>query len=260
MAKVRFGTGIAEIRGSVGGSVYSRTHAGAIVRNRIVPVNPNTQAQDDIRALFALVAANYTNLNAGQRQAWQDFADLVNVSNIFGESYTPTGRQMFQQCNMNLAMAASFPIPDAGSGPGVGFAPAFLTAPAMDYYVKPAPVFFASDDKSMELELTTGDVTSFVSNSNAIAPNATDDIQAIIVEGTDLMRPSIVNRSPRFRLLGSITATTNAPLDVLAEWNNRYGTGSYQAGMVAQLRVSIVNKGGLRSNPVLIAATAVNAP
>lgn len=257
MAKVRFGTGIAEIRGSVGGSVYSRTHAGAIVRNRVVPVNPNTQAQDDIRTLFALVAANYTNLTPTQRNAWQDFADLVNVSNVFGESYTPTGRQIFQQCNMNLAMVGSFPIADAGSGPGIGFAPAFLTAPAMDYYVKPAPPTFANGDKSVDLLLTTGAVTTFESVSNALAPNATDDIQAFVVEATELMRPTIVNRAPRFRLLGSVGSTTNQPLDILAEWNNRFGAASYQAGMVAQVKISIVNKGGLRSDPVLLSATAV---
>lgn len=251
MAKVRFGTGIAELRGSVGGSVYSRTHAGAVVRNRIVPVNPNTQAQDDIRSLFAQVAADWTNVDAATKQDWEDFAALVSVSNVFGETYTPTGRQMYQQCNMNTAIANSTILNTPG-GVSYLFAYTALTGPAMDYYVKPTPPSFVGDDKSFLLSLTAGAVTTFESNANFNTPSATDDIQRLIVRATNIMRPTRQNRKPNFRLLGSYSAAVAGILDVVNEWNTVFGGTGYAINNSAQLEISVVNKGGLRSDPVLV--------
>lgn len=256
MAKVRFGTGVAEIRGSVGGSVYSRTHAGAIVRNRIVPVNPNTQAQDDIRGLFAAVAQLYTDLTVAQRSAWEDFAQLVNVTNVFGESYIPTGRQMFQQCNMNTALANSAVVPSGAGGPEYVFAFTPLLSPAMDYYVKPAPFSFVGDDKSYDLAVTAGDIVDFTSTANFIPPSASDDLQRVIIEATPLMRPTMRNRKTRFRLLASEAAAVADVLDVFVAYTTVYPTSGYQAGMTAGLRFSVVNKGGLRSDPIETVAVA----
>lgn len=257
MAKVRFGTGVAEIRGSVGGSVYSRTHSSAIIRNRIVPVNPNTQPQDDVRSLFSTIAQLYTDLTLAQKLAWEDFAQLVNVTNVFGESYTPTGRQMFQSCNTNLALASSSIQPGSGSGPTYTFAFSPLLGPAMDYYNKPTPPQFDADDKAMAIGLTAGAVSSIVSNADALAPNATDDIQTWIVQATELMRPTIINRKPQFRLLGAYPLPTDAALTLASDWNTRFGGGTYQAGMTAQFRFATVNKGGMRSDWIYTAGTAV---
>ena len=243
MAKVRFGTGVAEIRGSVGGSVYSRTHAGAIVRNRIVPVNPNTQAQDDIRTLFATVAQLYTDLTPAQRNAWDEFAQLVNVTNVFGESYVPTGRQMFQQCNMNIALSEGFAV-NTGMGPGyiLSFTP--LLGPAMDYYVKPAPPEFVGDDKSFTLTLTAGAITLFESDANLNPPSATDTNQRVILEGTQLMRPTMLNRNNKFRYLGSEAFTVASDVNLQAAFGIVHGSSGYQPDMTTKLRFSTVNKGG----------------
>lgn len=250
MALVRFGGGVSEIRGSIAGNVFSRSHAGAIIRNRIVPVNPNTPAQDNVRALFAAVAQLYTDLDAAARQAWQDYADLLNETNVFGDTYTPTGRQVFQQVNMNTALVNSEVLASPGGGPEYTFAFTPLLGPAMDYYVKPAPPEFVGDDRSFVMTITAGSVSALDSAANLTPPNATDDIQRVIIEATDLMRPTIANRARKFRLLGSQAAAVAAPLDLLVPWNTVHGAGTYQAGQTMYLRLSTVNKGGLRSDPV----------
>lgn len=253
MAKVRFGTGVAEIRGSVGGSVYSRTHSAAIVRNRIVPVNPNTQSQDDLRALFATVAYEYTQLSPSERQAWEDFAALVDATNVFGEKYTPTGRQIFQQCNMNIALANSAIQSSPGGGASYVFAFTPVTAaPAAEYATKPAPPAFVGDDKSFTVTVTAGAITAYESVANFIPPNATDDIQRWIIEATDIFRPTVRNRARMFRLVGSQATSIAAPLDIVSDWNTLFGGLTYQAGQTGQLLISTVNKGGIRSDKVLV--------
>lgn len=256
MALVRFGNGVSEIRGSIAGNVFSRSHAGAIIRNRIVPVNPQTQAQTDIRNLFSTVAQLYTDLTPAQRQAWDDYAQLVVKNNVFGDAYTPTGRQMFQECNMNIALTTTVLTDSPGGGPTYAFAFTPLLGPAMDYYVKPAPPSFDGDDKSMILTLAAGAVTAFGSNENFIPPNATDDIQVFLTEATDLMRPTIRNRARRFKFLGTSGGSIAAPLDIAAPWNTVFGGGTYQAGQTCQVKLSVVNKGGLRSDRVLTQAVA----
>lgn len=106
MALVRFGTGVAEIRGSVGGSVYSRARGGATIRNRITPINPNTSFQDDARQRFSDQTSAYSSLTIPQLLSWETLASTAQRSNVFGETYTPSPKQLFMEINLNRDLAA----------------------------------------------------------------------------------------------------------------------------------------------------------
>jgi len=259
MALVRFGNGVSELRGSIAGNVFSRGRAGAIVRNRTTPVNPNTQAQADFRYLFSQTAANYTTLTKSQQEAWTEYAQMLTFwRNRLGEPYTPSGRQVFQYCNTNLALVNSALNSATPGAPTYNFqVGAQIVVPNFDLVTKPDPPLFFGGDKSFELTLTSGVASVYTSNSNALPPNATDDIQRLIVEATPIMRPTVRNRSNLYRLLNSYSVAVATSLDIVNDFNAVFNQTGLAAGQVGLVRITSVNKGGLRSDPVEITAVAV---
>lgn len=100
-ALILFGGGAADIRGSIGGNVFSRNSSGAYVRNRTKPVNPNTTKQSNMRALFSTIAQYWRTLTASQRITWNSLAPTFPRVNRLGQTVPLTGFQLFQKCNTN---------------------------------------------------------------------------------------------------------------------------------------------------------------
>lgn len=252
MALVRFGQGVAEMRGSIAGVTFGRNRSGAYARNRTVPVNPNTQAQADSRYLFSQTAFAYTQLTAVQKEQWKQYAKLTSFFvNKLGESYTPSGRQLFQYCNMNLAIVQATQVVSSGTFIGIQYGPIpAITVPIFDLTQKPDPPTFVGEEKSFSAVVAGGSLTQLKSDANANPPNATDDIQRIIVEATPFVRPSIENLKASYRLITTISVTAATDLDILTSYTSRFEPAGLVVGMRAVLRLSTVNKGGLRSDPV----------
>lgn len=260
MALVRYGNGVSELRGSIAGNVFSRGRAGAIVRNRTTPVNPNTQAQADFRYLFSQTAANYTTLTKSQQEAWTEYAQMLTFwRNRLGEPYTPSGRQVFQYCNTNLALANATLDPTTAGAPSYNFPTgAQIVVPNFDLVTKPDPPLFNGGDKSFDLAVTAGVVSAYASAQQALPPNATDDIQRFIVEATPVMRPTMRNRSNLFRFINTYNGAVATAIEIVDDFNSVFNQSGLTAGLVGLVRISTVNKGGLRSDPVEITAVAVS--
>lgn len=91
----------ADIRGSIGGTVYSRNRSGNYKRGRTVPVNPNTDAQVEVRnAMRSLTIAWQTLLTEAQRQGWSQYADNVPWVNKLGQTVKLTGLNMYCRSNV----------------------------------------------------------------------------------------------------------------------------------------------------------------
>ena len=94
------GPAIAEARGSVGGTVFSRNTHGAYMRNRSVPVNPNTARQAAIRLKVEQLQAIWRDtLTTAQRTAWNDYASQTPVLNRVGQSTKLSGINMYIRTN-----------------------------------------------------------------------------------------------------------------------------------------------------------------
>lgn len=103
MALIKLGGGVSDIRGSIGGTVFSKNRYGSYTRNRTVPVNPGSTAQTKIRACTGQIRdAWFNTLTAAQRAAWAVYASNVQVQNRLGESITLTGWNMFARTNMAM--------------------------------------------------------------------------------------------------------------------------------------------------------------
>lgn len=130
--------------GSIAGITFTRTREHQVViRQRTVPINPNTQYQISVRNGFAQAASDWETTTAIIRALWLDYAGTLTWYTKLGNAYTPTGRQAFMQIrallgyldNENIlayvanmspgAEAGSFNIPmpvvESPSSPGTGF-------------------------------------------------------------------------------------------------------------------------------------------
>lgn len=104
MALVKLGGLVAEIRGSIGGTVFARNRGGAYIRNRSIPLNPQSVRQVEVRSLLSDFSQRWAVvLTQAQRDAWDLYADNVPLVNALGESRNVSGINMFVRSNMLLA-------------------------------------------------------------------------------------------------------------------------------------------------------------
>jgi hypothetical protein len=75
---------------------------GPISRAWVVPANPQTPAQMNIRAILTRVAARWRTLEESQRAAWTAVASGVQSASRLGMSGPLTGAQLFNKINCSL--------------------------------------------------------------------------------------------------------------------------------------------------------------
>ena len=106
MARIKFGMMMTDARGKLGGQVFSKTRSGAIVRTKVTPVNPRSVAQANARAILGDNSGKWATLTEEQRLSWIAAADNVVKTNIFGDNYKPSGKNLFVGTNANLTVAS----------------------------------------------------------------------------------------------------------------------------------------------------------
>lgn len=90
MAKVTFGSGVAGLRGKLGGSVFSAATNGPYVKQFRPPVHRRSLYQEAFRARIAQTRANWGYMSDVQRAAWDSYAAAPNELD-----YDPWGTQVF---------------------------------------------------------------------------------------------------------------------------------------------------------------------
>jgi len=65
---------LGELRGKMGGLVFSRNKAGAYIRALVTPVNPQTVRQQTARYSFGNNSILFQNLSSFQKNCWETFA------------------------------------------------------------------------------------------------------------------------------------------------------------------------------------------
>jgi len=119
---VKYGGGILDARGSIGGQTHSRNKSGAYVRARTTPINPRSARQTAIRAKISYVAQLYrSGLSAAQKAAWAVFAANVPKTNKLGEVINHSGYNCFVSSNvasLNAGLTTILPAPTVFTMPG----------------------------------------------------------------------------------------------------------------------------------------------
>ena len=114
----------ATMSGKMAGIVASRNRYGGYIRNKSIPVNPQSYRQDAVRSLMQF-ATNYWNATvmAAQRAAWNLYAQNVTIKDRTGNPQHITGFNMFLRSSAVVWQAR---------GDHVLTAPAILSLPEVD--------------------------------------------------------------------------------------------------------------------------------
>ncbi len=105
MANVLLGAGVTDIRGSIGGTVFSRGAGGNIIRARVKPVNPRSALQSARRAQVAYLTAYWSNTCTEQERAdWRAYAAGTSWTNRLGQSIEINGLAAFLRLNAHIAI------------------------------------------------------------------------------------------------------------------------------------------------------------
>lgn len=103
--KAKFGSFIVDGRGKVNGHVISKNRAGSYIRVKVTPVNPRTASQQNVRARLSTLSIGWRGITAAQRASWLGAVKNFTHTNIFGDLKTPSGFNLYQRLNNNLAIA-----------------------------------------------------------------------------------------------------------------------------------------------------------
>lgn len=140
--------------GSIGGITYGRNRGGMYTRGRGLVVNPNSPAQQAIRAAFGQQSGAWKDLTNSQREAWTTYAANTPLVGALGDPLILTGQQMFIRTNSPLVNVGMAPLSDAPTTFGLTTLDPITITPG---FGDPGDVQFdfATDD---EWCLTTGGV------------------------------------------------------------------------------------------------------
>jgi len=126
MAKIQFSAVVGDARKKAGGVVFTKGRTGAVVRRKVSPTQPRSQAQRNVRSQFTAFSKMWGTLSDAQRAAWTALAATATRKDVFGNVKVLTGLQLFQSCNRNLDSIGATEISDAPASLSAG-APGTLT-------------------------------------------------------------------------------------------------------------------------------------
>jgi len=151
------------LSGSMGGCTASHNRAGQYFRNRVVPTNPNTTRQQNVRSYFASAVNVWaTTLTDAQRAAWTDWANNVPFTDTLGQAFNLTGQQAFIRTNVprfQIGMTAIAAAPtDFNNGqPVAGINPSNAAGPGL-FGIITATAVFSTDANLMSGAPADGDL------------------------------------------------------------------------------------------------------
>ncbi len=148
-ASVKYGAIVSELKGKLGGQVFKGGASGGVMmtKNQLTGATSNgsklTKA-DAGRVVNAQKnignnASAWKDLTTEQRATWIAAAPNFPFKNKFGETYTPSGYQLYMSVNTNLSLVGVATLTDAPEVPVLESCPAFTvvssTSPTATFYM-----------------------------------------------------------------------------------------------------------------------------
>lgn len=185
---------IAEARGAVAGTVFSRNTFGAYLRTRVTPVNPATVDQALVRSQLTSIAQAWRGLTQAQRDQWNQAAVTFQNTDIFGDSVALTGFVLYMKLNRNL----------------LAIGQAVISTPPLQTSVH--------NFTSASLAANTGGGTLDITYAPVI-PAAT----TVIVRATSQLSAGVQFVKTELRQIRTITAANPSPVNVAAAYITKFG-------------------------------------
>lgn len=211
MAKIKLTAFLADIRGKVSGTVFSKNRGGAYARTKVSPINAQTTRQSAVRSQLTSFAQAFRSLTAAQIASWNSAVSNFTSTDVFGDVKTPSGINLYTKLNMNLAQVGESPISDP---------PLPSEIPAVD-----------------SLTLTTNGTSPAV--SLAFSPSPVPADTAFIVEATAPVSPGKSFVKSEYRQISFLAAAATTPANLLTDYAAKFGNPI--TGQKIFMRVTPVN-------------------
>ncbi len=100
---MKFTTGamVGDLSGSIGSTTASHNRFGPYFRNKVIPINPNTTRQQEVRTLFATMVNLWNNtVTQAQRDGWDNWAANTTIQGKDGNPINITGQNAYVRFNV----------------------------------------------------------------------------------------------------------------------------------------------------------------
>lgn len=112
MASIKLGAIVAEIKGKIAGNYFAKrknTTVLAVCGSKLTKADAGRVTLQAARNNLAQVSRSWKSLDDADRLKWDNAAALLTWYTKVGIEYTPSGYQLFSQCNLNRSIIrASF--------------------------------------------------------------------------------------------------------------------------------------------------------
>lgn len=229
------------LSGSIDGITASHNAGGAYFRARTVPTDPNSPAQQAVKAAMGTLSNRWEAvLTVAQRAAWASYAANVPLTNRLGDPINVSGLAMYVRSNLPRIVAdpglLALPIVDDG--------PTTFTLGQTPTNLVPTPAAAAS--------------TISVAFTDVLGQNAWigEDEAALIVQASRAQNDTIEFFKAPFRFATAFLGNTAIPLTSPQVATNGFGE-VYVAGQKVFIRARATFADGRLSDSVIAAGIAV---
>jgi len=105
MATIKYSALVSDVRGLVGGNVFSRNKGGGYVRTFKKPTNPQTPKQETVRQNMTVLSSGWRELDEEVRIGWNAAAADFPRQNKMGEQIYLSGQALYLAFNSTLLNA-----------------------------------------------------------------------------------------------------------------------------------------------------------
>lgn len=214
MAKIKYSALVSDMRNKLNGSVLSKNRYGSYVRNKVTPVNPQTDAQQLQRSRLSAASAAWKGLSQSNRSGFAELAKVHPLTNIFGDQVTLDGKSMFTRLSINRMLVGQ---------PVLAAVPELKGVPFVEI------TSFTASEGTGELEFDINVATVPAGYS-------------LVVQATAPLSPTINFVKNQYRTLGVFTAT-GGTVDMQTEYPAKYPEVWQPAsiGKVIHIRIFLVD-------------------
>lgn len=213
-----------DARGKLGGQVFTKTRSGATIRTKVTPTNPQTSAQQTSRSILGTLSTKWRSLDQADRASWNSAVDGFAKTNIFGDSYLPSGKNLYVGLNANLLsvnLVASDVAPVPVSTPAAILTNVFIDTGAEEIilsFAAPLPglnysvVYQATKPSSAGRYNFSGQYVTFLATSAA----AVTSDSAMWVAYVDKFGAPVIGQKVSFRVFIIVNATGQKSVESVA--------------------------------------------
>ena len=104
MASIKLGAIIADIKGKINGNYFAKRNNTTILArcgSKLTKADAGRQSLQIARIRVAQISRSWKSISAEQLLKWNNAAALLTWYTKVGVPYTPSGYQLYSQCNMN---------------------------------------------------------------------------------------------------------------------------------------------------------------